>query len=251
MLKAEQTAYDWFAKQNDPHLVRVVQYTTLFQAFRAFKVESAAAPGSTDKDVVAVEQRAAVDALLAKVQQLTAEEIDPLVKRMDQCTESLSHRRRINDRLTRKQITGKEAERALQRFSADSYRRAITAIQKLPKEKQDQLAQALTGEHLLAALSIDQFVACQVLGCVESLDKELAKRLSDRSHGWMHSPVLIYDHNSGAMASMQGGHNWTTEIPQIRLDPQVLRGQVSPPDQDGFYRINPARSPGRQNPGAG
>src|SRR4051812_7450351 len=42
----------------------------------------------------------------------------------------------------------------------------------------------------------------------------------------------------------EGGHNWTTNTPRLKLDPTVPRGQVSPRAPDGNYRVHPADLPG-------
>lgn len=40
MRKEEDRAFDWFARQNDPILARVVQYTTLYEIFHAYNIVS-------------------------------------------------------------------------------------------------------------------------------------------------------------------------------------------------------------------
>lgn len=75
----EETARDFFARQNDPYLVRAVQYTALFQAFRQLGV-STVGTGSTAESMIDVSAATAVleDAGTSAFQRLTTESNDDL-----------------------------------------------------------------------------------------------------------------------------------------------------------------------------
>jgi hypothetical protein len=240
VLQAEQTAYEWFAKQSDPHLVRVVQYTTLFQAFRAFKVKAEPARGWMGKDVVVQEHRAAVREMIEKVQQLDGAGVNALVKRMDECPETASLRKQIGTLQKRGKITEKQAEAFSKQLSPAGFRSVLDEMRGLSADDRDTLAAVLVGAGRLPDEFAPVVRVCRILASAERVDESLAKRLSERSRGWVHSPVLIYDHNEGELALGEGGHNWTTQTPRIRLDPEVPRGQVPAPGPDGVYRVNPA-----------
>jgi hypothetical protein len=58
VVDAEETAYNWFSGLRDPYLGRVVQYTSLYQIFRAFPVDA-------DRDEAAPENTQAPSKVLA------------------------------------------------------------------------------------------------------------------------------------------------------------------------------------------
>lgn len=256
--KAEQVACDWFGSQSDPHLVRVVQYTILLQVFNAFDVKTD--PGHAPQ----VEAEPVRNAYLAAVRDLldsaaAAKSVDArraLVKRM---SESVG-RRFVNDLLTVRLLAdpmivcaGNMCFRevgllaiALSRIAEEMHATEdaetwIQALAETTEEARAQVAKALAGAAPTDVGSDPSLTFSQWLASAMHLDEKLGdalSRQSEESAKWMHSPVVIYDHNLGSIRFTVGGHNLRIPTVKFRADKSLEAGSL-PRGIDGTYRVNP------------
>ena len=257
LVTAEQDGYDWFAKQCDPHLVRVVQYTALLQAFRAFGVTSVSAKGGVD-DAVMEAQRAEVLALLSRVTDSSDADFNALVAR---AVES-PHRKVVLNIMAAARKEGQLPEEEhtflIAMLAPDEIEAGLRRVRESPADKIGKLArrfeepQLLLPEERQALKDVDKddileqmrlytllkmSMYAPILASGERLDKRVADRLSDSHSGWIHSPVLIYDHNVGAIASAQGGHNLKTMLEKVRPSRNATRGKITK-GRDGSWIVH-------------
>lgn len=74
--QAEEAAYAYFAELGDPHLIRVVQYTALYQTFRAFDIKSEKSAHRVVSDAGDSVLYRALDTTLQKIRDSSNRELD-------------------------------------------------------------------------------------------------------------------------------------------------------------------------------
>ena len=82
--QAELDGFDWFARQQDPYLVRVVQYTTILQAFRACGLTAESTPNKESVNDFPVMQsyRTLIESLLKNITSLNDYQLEKLAAKV-------------------------------------------------------------------------------------------------------------------------------------------------------------------------
>lgn len=236
--EAEKIAYDWFAKRQDPHLVRVVQYTALLQILNAFGV--------------ACDQEPADDALVEETRaRLTREMLNRLrgpdrAAVLRRVTDSPHQHvlNEINDEAIKdpkldelKKIVGDDAWKTV--------RAKLTDLSAMVGEVADLDEKAFKGIAEAIADGDEEFeddfplyaLALQALASAERLDLQLKAKLAGQATGWIHTPAIIYDENRGAIALGEGGHNLAVKPPAVVVDATLPPGTIR--HVEGEVRVHP------------
>ncbi|MEM7311376.1 MAG: hypothetical protein AAF682_32225 [Planctomycetota bacterium] len=218
--EAEETAYDWFARQSDPHLVRVSQYSALFQIFGAFGVRGdySAPPALPRPEEV---QRAT---MLAHLRAFRAGGAGP---REAALAYAKDYAQRFDDVIGE----GAALEEGLERKAAERWLDELGGL--------DEAGLAKLADELEA--NVEVFLPdllTEVMAQAVSGQLEYYRRLADAtstgaSERWIHTPVLIIDHNEGPLAGAIGGHNLVQRVPRVEVDPKVPVGKLRPRMRNG------------------
>jgi hypothetical protein len=235
--EAEATAYDWFAARQDPHLVRVVQYTALLQIFNTFQVQSEPLPPLEDA-VEAVRSKLVLE-LFDKLRSQHGAERDALLKRVAESPHQQVMKVIVPEAL--KKDTDNASKEHLD-VVIDAVGKLSERIGRLTDEEQDTydvVTKSFVANSILLE-ETDRFtvMAAQALASAERLDLKLEESLKALATGWIHTPTLIYDENKGELALLQGGHNLVVKPPEVVADVEIPLGEIRKAPT-GELRVNP------------
>ncbi|WP_281557870.1 hypothetical protein [Thalassomonas sp. RHCl1] len=273
--KAELDGFDWFAKQQDPYLVRVVQYTAILQAFRACREigEDFASRKLLEKGPLMQSYRMIIESILKKITQLDKKQLMTLADNIADNPhnwklfklEALSYRpgisqeslnSRYQEFLTafkpRLLFDLQKIQRSAKGFEAAWSQRLTNARYLTDEETQNILEFVRSGlpksqwphfqEKNLSLGEIETVRGLQStflsLSSALRLDNYLAAHQSKQSkYSWIHTPVLIYDLNKGILANSQGGHNLKTFTERITASPLMTRGKIER-GSNGVWKVH-------------
>ena len=254
----ELSGYEFFASQSDPNLVRVAQYTTLYQTFRAFDIRAAAQPRSSTRDAqVAVFERVIL-AMLKRYRSAVPRELDwARVAELDAEDRQYIMNATAARRSFRDYLQGLD----------DEGLSSVAAALAMGRGAENQTAQWVMHMATTGELDFDAFVRRGVL--VDTY----ASATKPRNGTWIHTPSGVLSRNRGKDGErIRGGHNIDSkilefstdstasdigsrrsfvnlgEIDRIRLDPNadpwrpartVAQALARPPQESGLVRGAP------------
>jgi hypothetical protein len=229
--QAEEQAYNYFAKLNDPQLAQVVRYAAFYQICRAFRPGFGDQPQQDHWPSTLFQQH--LEKLL-----LTAKNADIQMfrKMFDQ----------ILERIPKDQI--KEVQKLAERMLA-----ALEDLRDLNDPELKRLASVLAGTRegppnqfrLVERQLKLQPRFRDVLGLLaarQNFPTAYADAAAEQAKGWLHTPVVVVSANKGAMSKFTGGHNLDAVVPQFVPDKTLKKNEIRVDrDKDGkiIIRFSP------------
>lgn len=210
-------AYEWFAEQEDPVIVRVASYAALFQIFRRYDVRGTpATPSDTSSEKAAL--RGAVRKALHDLDAADTDAIDAAVERDGRlfanwlmATKGPGYRQpaAAADRLRKSIRAAKAALSALPAGDRDARLGRIGDALATPRQLSARMAldfsEAKAWNTIMSAPD-----ALQAFIDHEQLLAEIRRAASARSSGWIHTPAVVISSNGAWTA--QGGHDVSAAV---------------------------------------
>jgi hypothetical protein len=261
-LAAEDEAYTYFAKLNDPNLVRVVQYAAMYQIFSAFDI---AIPGTQPPTNTLPDTKLdqMTDDVLSEIRNSSSEELEALAHQLLPGVSAQLNGKDFVQQLVAEVMTkrAEEISKNLQENGYvkgtseydDSFRDAMAverenvlwrinqalAEQKkqLPTEIRNELKSVAAG---LAADPETEQVRKSVLSQLAGLRKfpaRYATAVDTQSAGWIHTPAVVISWNMGELLGGVGGHNLDAKVTKFRISNEVPQGTTRV-DGEGNILVN-------------
>lgn len=235
--KAEVEAEGFFAAQEDPLLIRVVQYSALYQIFKAFDVRATPpAPPPDTNSAGQVMEEAAFNALRSLVNVKDAELRDALVRELTRdglpvhdasgdITEEAQNLA-VEALVAREELNGDsenpsdERLRLVARALANPSRDMAKAFERLragaPPDKED-------GSKIIEMFVAKKFNTFRpaIRAFVADLDavkKSYSAAIIGKRTPIIRTPSIVLSKNIGVMAEVTGGHNLLSTVPRLALD---------------------------------
>lgn len=231
--EAEEAAYEWFASQGDRHLMQVVRYAALYQAFRTLawvEVAQRDRPeffGSVEKPVLRE--------WLEEINGLGREERQKLAASMAASAHSRVLRANV-DSAGPDEFDAETRETLAKLQTPEGMLGLISDIPRDPDEL-DALAQVLSAgwQHPLGEIMGG---ALQWAASATGVHDRLGQAAAEHAAGWIHTPVIIVDANGGGMRFAVGGHNLPGRAPRIVADPKAPAGAAPHALGDGLWAVS-------------
>jgi hypothetical protein len=261
--KAEDIGYSYFAGQNDPNLVRVVQYAALYQLFRRFHVSMPEHPSDQLKKsqtlsaaaLIAVDEIARLDAnKLAAVKALLEERLKSPAKEsersgIEETLAQFDSILRIKSMLSEftklwgmPGLEGLADEIASPRAAKTLPPDVLTALLAGSSEEKAKLLQEASAQDqklyvtriLSYNISKDQQVLRLLLRIpLEVVFRKYQKEMAQHGMGWIGTASVVVSQNIKTLRSSTGGHNLDAAISLFRQSEDVLPGEVEFVEQNG------------------
>lgn len=256
--KAEDDAYTYFATQNDPNLVRVVQYASLYQIFRRFGVT---APGGGQRELPVPESlKKMALVLLERLLSVPDEVFDGISSKLN----GASGQDSVENEALIAQIEGAKHDRdALadfrKEFGIEGMELVATRLaaprspSTVSKRSLERLAAASNGERdsvLMLMGSSDRmgirarFIATGIAkhrlvlqgllgGSLRQVMESYVKEFQQPEYGWIATPTIVQSHAIGKLAGSVGGHNLDSSISVFRASEDVPIGEIRFAEESG------------------
>lgn len=243
--EAEEAGYHYFATLNDPNLVRVVQYTALYQIFTAFGVAGGSTPVARNELPKKVRERLETE-LNDEIKNMPDEEITALAGSLAKSI--VSSEAKKNEPTSRRDI---EALLEAAGFEAgtEEYVRARKNFLTMSEPSEADIAElSAEVEKLLVEMragnqeSDDFGLQAHILSALADLRNvpaTFAKEVAAESTSWIHTPVVVISWND--RIPVIGGHNVYSEATHIEIADDVVRGapQVIERGETRVVRVHP------------
>ena len=225
---AERDGYDWFGHQADPHILRVAQYTAILQSFNAFRPNTTAKKTNALSRLDAAKRKAAEE-LLEAVRKPDVD-LDQLVERLVNSAHSRAIDKPANAADVRAWLEGlrNKPEAEAREFTKRLERPGLL----LPHDT----IELPSARKKLFEKIISLYKYAPLLASSERFDDALASHLSTQARGWIHTPVLIFDLNTGPIARFAGGHRIKAASERVRRNPNVAPGKIQK-GSDGTWEV--------------
>ena len=234
----EDKAQNFFASVQDPFLVRVVQYNSLYQIFRHYELKSSLVPAlRSDADAERELGRVVRDALIA-IRNADVMKLPP-----------------------RLQAGLKNQKGDVRSRVAAAIEFASLMLSGMDDGDLEALATALATPHESAVLSGRLLGAYRLFNTMAPLIREFssstvhvdyAKAVAARSGVWIHTPSIVLSWNDTNRDSVIGGHNLDAAITEVRYSPRRSAPAVVDSKGNLLTGIGPAELDrlvlGRQGP---
>jgi hypothetical protein len=233
----EKEAYDWFSSQNDPNLIRVVQYASLYQIFRAFRTPAQTTFPRRQPDVTPLVQH--LQQTLDRQDQLAkivVEQLPAATKQAEGLRDSVA---------TLKKTCGQSSVQRLATFLASpdtSAFKSVAAVAKKPESQWTDAEQCLMGSALVARLFLRDRQLKHLLVAETGWDLEDWKATYEKAAsrpegaGWIHTPTIVVSHPDEEHGQLTGGHNLDSAISYFRAG-EVPAGEVRVVEEAGHKVI--------------
>lgn len=230
--KYERTAYDWFSSRSDPYLVRVVQYASLYQIFRAFRTPVPTQFASRQPDVRKIAEL--LYQLLKNQDELTG----VVVKAVPDVKEDAEGLRDTVGAL--KKDCGDESLKQVAAILASpdaASSPALAGLRKKPKTQWTKADQCAAESLVLAQLiSSDEDVReLLIVETTEDLDEWMAvfEKMAERSgEQWIRTPSIVVSQNDEKHEKLTGGHNLDAAVTRFR-EGEVEAGTIKVLEENG------------------
>jgi hypothetical protein len=260
---AEESAYNYFAKLNDPNLVRVVQYAAMYQIFSAFNVAKPATPvPATSLPDQKLEEL--TNGLLAELRGASAQQLGALAKQLAPLVAAqLNNKQSVQQVLNevsgeiRQQAAEKlqtlgyvkgtpEYDLALNDYMARTRAKLQGEIARYIAQNQRDLDGNVKTQLKMTADGVEpadeegraiRELALSQLARVRNLPDRYAEAAATQSNGWIHTPAVVISYNTGAMTGGVGGHNLDAKVTRFLLDDDVAVGTTRI-DSEGNILVN-------------
>jgi hypothetical protein len=209
--EAEEIGYAYFARTNDPNLVRVVQYAELYQVFRHFGVTAAGPPPAM------AEQprpgRAFRENLLKMLRRVHSSELTP------QAPDGIVKLKAGLDNFVDK-------------FGEDALVNLADAIgdPRVASEGVTDSVLELAGQFHKYKYALLRFADLDSVTAAEKFIQASRHATS----GWIHTPSIVVSRvNDPQMPGATGGHNLDAKITSFRTSDDVASGKVTIAEENG------------------
>jgi hypothetical protein len=229
----EDSAYQFFASTNDPNLARVVQYSTLYQIFRRYKMTAPKAnppaPDEPEAELVA--------GLRAKLDEAMDVDLAPLEQRMtrlgpeaaQEVRRALTEFRQFQSELREMQKEPLGLKSVAECLASGRFTYDCNAL--LPKGSHLPAALALSSNQYFWRVVLTQKNRQEVMRAVVAKNEH-------RDNGWIKTPSVVMSSNPG----MTGGHNIGASVVEFRTNPALKAGEVRIVEENGRSIINLSES---------
>jgi hypothetical protein len=262
-LAAEDEAYNYFAKLNDPNLVRVVQYAAMYQIFSAFDVAkpSSPPPSNSFPDTKLEEMSSE---LLSEIRNSSPQEIAKLNRELSPLVGAQLNGKDSFQQFVAEVMKGSseeitqylqehgyirgtaEFDSAFRELSDASRARARQAVSASMEEEKNKLTDDIKSELQFIvdgveadsgrATHVRKMVLSQLAG-LRKLPEHYAGAVDFQQNGWIHTPAVVVSWNGGALLGGVGGHNLDAKVTKFRLSDEVPRGTTTI-DSEGNILVN-------------
>lgn len=241
--QAEENAYGYFSGLNDPNLVRVVQYASLYQIFRRFGITAHLPQSASTLPQNSGSPRSfrlPIALILAEIQSLSDDQIARMKIR---AVASGGDGKLIADELDQislmrdaiQELTATEGDAALRKLVDDlgAPRTAMLQLMALPPDQRSK-----TDENILNLVQLFQKHR-EVIQMLTGVNLAQVKDsfVAESARGtatWIRTPSIVLSWPEGKLAGQWvGGHNLDSKITQFRLDPDLAPGQLRVIQEDG------------------
>jgi hypothetical protein len=231
--RAEDKAYTYFNRLNDPNLVRVVQYAGMYQIFRRFHVTATAPPLHHAKEILSLQPmvRDTINRIAAITDTTLDQMADDLKHDVDSESddETLDEIRKVRD--TVKEFLSEADQRQVDLLVSTLADPGVFRAE-VRKSSHDESARAI-----LALASAVAEVRQHLVGFDSPLNGVAAMsyfRESERTDDtWIRTPTIVVSHATGPLRYMVGGHNLDAAVTELRADPNLSAGQVRVGEENG------------------
>lgn len=258
----EDRAYRCFAGWEDPHLVRVAQYSALFQIFRRYGITAGIRqPEATHSSAPQEEVRRLLEAIQLMDSTDMARLAWQLGKKGVRLTgfppeqEQAIWESRAKQALTELEPMVEKVKKGLQDIRSRYGERGYTFLLETIADRRRETVY-LDGRFVLARyhdFAGDCNFLLQALVDKASFRAKLSGSLETVSGPWIKTPSLVisqadipdYRNDEGKRVSLVGGHNIGLDFPRFRPDPDIPVGKVEV-DRNRYgniVRFNPADLP--------
>jgi hypothetical protein len=218
----ERTAYDWFSSLHDPNLVRVVQYASLYQIFRAFRTPTSRQFPSRQPDVTPIGE-ALLKPLLR--QDDLARIVVKSIPRAQKAAEGL--RDAVN--VLKEQCGEKSIKQLASMLASPDNSSLAVALKRKPSDTMTVEDQCLFGTALIARLVQSDNHMQHILMLETGRDlyewkNQFQKLTANRDALWIRTPSIVVSSNDEKHEELTGGHNLDAAITYFR------EGDVAPGD---------------------
>jgi hypothetical protein len=262
-LSAEEDAYNYFAKLNDPNLVRVVQYAAMYQIFSAFDIAkpSNSPPSSTLADQKLEE---ITGELLAEIRNASPQKLEELTRQLTPLVSTQLQGKDLFQLLLAERMKDYSAQIpqllqdkgyvrgtplydfAFEQLMSSARENARGEVKeylseekkKLDGEVRSQLKMVADGEDAgdEEAALVRKTTLSQMAG-LRKLPERYAEAAGSQSDGWIHTPSVVISWNNGSLLGAIGGHNLDAKVTQFRISDEVAAG-VTRVDSEGNILVN-------------
>jgi len=234
--KYEEDGYKYFAARNDPNLVRVVQYASLYQIFRAFNVRGAKIVNTPRTHPETEILAAAADFLIKKFREIDANQLRTKAKAagtpavVAQLEVQLAD---VHDRITMiHQRWGDDGLSDLAREVANprtNEGRHFAILKKVAAKQsltEREIREALV---TITARAFYQQPLSSYVDLIMPIDDIRMMYTTAAQRGdatWIRTPSIVESEAIGELSSLTGGHNLDSAVGTFRTSRAVARGEV-------------------------
>lgn len=262
-LAAEDDAYNYFAKLNDPNLVRVVQYAAMYQIFSAFDVaKPSSQPPSNSLPDTKLEEMSSE--LLTEIRNSSPQEIAKLTRELSPLVGAQLNGKDSFQQFVAEVMKGSsegitqylqehgyirgtsEFDLAFREMSDASRERARQAVSASMEEEKNKLTDDIKSELLFIvdgveadsgrATHVRKMILSQLAG-LRKLPEHYAGAVDFQQNGWIHTPAVVVSWNGGALLGGVGGHNLDARVTRFRISDEVPPGTTTL-DSEGNILVN-------------
>jgi hypothetical protein len=248
--RAEDSAYQYFGERNDPNLVRVVQYATLYQVFSAFQSSRSDAPQSREHEISPVLDRM-LDSLEAEVGASSDAELEELARRVVMARGGL----RSVEAGYFEDLRSLQAGTYLGPIDPETTRWARHAPESELREEARRVAPELMGQHIEMfrdelrlirsgtpprEIGARRAVLSAFAGLRKVPERYVRAVAAQSNTRWIHTPAVVVSYNT--RVSLVGGHSLGAKVTRIQVSGDVPSGQVRL-SETGDLLVNPADAP--------
>lgn len=262
--QAEEVGYQFFATQSDPILVRVVQYTALYQCFRSFGIR-AQAPVEATVGTTATLIRERLKSVLAAVATASDEKVHTVAQAEVEAQLRNMKRGDFRHRLESWLLYGLGPQRLIENVEVDldRVRSAVAAFYREHEEPGLQLVVELwpvsrdedenrtiklpagaTQATVDAAHDLIEFLYKQTLllniwANLTQVQTEFSAAQGDGGARWLRTQTVVLSRPFRGAVTSEGGTNADAKVTTFKADSGLQRGKVKLLD-DGTILFNPA-----------
>jgi hypothetical protein len=235
VLPYEEVGHNFFAKQGDPNLVRVAQYTGFYQIFHQASFHRFASALPTQLDYPETIKRELIQSYLAEIRKAEASDLTVSIEKLIDNAIAYIRAKKLPADREQPLIDSLSRQKTQAGAAAE---RAKSSLKDATDNERDRLAKYLSNPREAGRLSADDvklFAAVrpvtQAVALAHALPDEWTKQAKQRalqSGTWIHTPVVVFSRTKGELVTVQGGHNVDAAITRVRVeyDPSVGKDQI-------------------------
>lgn len=250
--RLEEIGRNWFAKIEDPNLVRVAQYTAIYQSFHQFGIFSEWQWRTRDTNERKRMQSQYVNTVIQKIHTETAaQHKKQIVSLMDRQFDALQRKGVLPDNIDL--AATKKANVEIGVVIVSKIKQILSAVQPelLPtivEQLADRHAPITSGDAFSAyqaTKAISQLPVQMVLSAFTQTDsvKDAYVVSNNSTPGtWIHTPSVVVSWNTEELGGAQGGHNVTAKSTIYEPSTKILRGGIETLGDVTYYHPEDIKS---------